>query len=63
MSRSYRKPYFTETRKRWAKRKASKAVRRRKDLSDGASYKKVYESWNITDFRYECPYEKKLHRK
>ncbi|WP_081824293.1 hypothetical protein [Paenibacillus sp. UNC451MF] len=38
---------------RWAKRQASKAVRRyTRALPDGKGYRKVYCSWNICDVRF-----------
>jgi hypothetical protein len=50
MSRSYRKPYVREEKKKWAKRQANKRVRRCKNLQDGCRYKKIYNSWNICDY-------------
>ena len=35
----------------WAKRQASKKVRRTCGIDDGGAYKKVYESWDIRDYR------------
>jgi len=35
---------------KWAKRQASKAVRK-VDVGNGKAYRKVYESWNIYDQR------------
>jgi hypothetical protein len=56
MSRSYKKfPGYTDhhtPHSRWAKRQASKAVRRTFDLSDGRSYKKVYPSYDICDYKF-----------
>ena len=52
MSRSRKKhPYMTDGPNKWAKRQASKRVRR-KDVSDGANYKKVYCSYDICDFKF-----------
>lgn len=56
MSRSYRKtPVITDqsenhTYARWAKRQASKKVRKYKTLlGNGSGYRKVYDPWNICD--------------
>ena len=38
-------------RKRWWKRQASKAVRRA-DVQDGGTYKRVYDSYDICDYRF-----------
>lgn len=38
----------------WAKRQASKKVRRSKNICNGSSYKKVYNSYNICDFKSNC---------
>lgn len=63
MSRSYRKTYGKEkiffiqdnTEKFIGKRKASKAVRQNKlkDIPNGNAYQKVYNSWNISDWRFK----------
>ncbi|MBE1444768.1 hypothetical protein [Paenibacillus sp. OAS669] len=38
---------------RWAKRQANKAVRRyTNDLPNGKGYRKVYNPWNICDYRF-----------
>ena len=40
---------------RWAKREASKAIRRfTGTIANGGSYRKVYPSWNICDFKCEA---------
>lgn len=54
MSRTYKKPVLTGYTKerRYQKRLASKKVRRVKDeLPDGCSYKKLYDSYNICEFK------------
>lgn len=56
MSRSTKKsPVWTEQSKRctrWVKRQAGKAVRRYKsDIANGKSYRKLFCSWNICDYR------------
>ena len=37
---------------KWAKRQASKSVRRYQgELTDGCVYKKIFNSWNIFDYK------------
>lgn len=53
MSRSYREPYFTSTGSKYrtfAKRYANRIVRKTDDVPDGKAYRKLYCSWNISDF-------------
>jgi hypothetical protein len=56
MSRSYRKPYWTQGYggkwRRFAKRQASKRVRQSKPVGNAAYYKRVYNSWEICDFKF-----------
>lgn len=62
MSRSYRKNLIVTDGQRRSngitnarklrKRQASKAVRREEDVADGGYYTKVYDSWNICDYRF-----------
>ena len=56
MSRSYYKyPSFKDYSRnhtRWAKRQASKAVRRDWNIGNGSDYKKVYCRYNIFDYRW-----------
>ena len=55
MSRSYKKNTFCSDYSplnKWGKRIANKSVRRHKDyLANGNSYRKVYDSWNIHDWK------------
>lgn len=54
MSRSHKKvPVIKDEQhnKRKTKRRASKAVRRDWKVSDGGSYKKLFDSWEINDWR------------
>jgi hypothetical protein len=54
VSRSYkRNPVVKDDKrnKRRYKRMASKAARR-KSLCNGCAYKRVYDSWNINDYKY-----------
>jgi hypothetical protein len=50
MSRSYRKPYIKDVKKRYWKNQANRRVRRSKDVGDGGGYKRYYEQWNIVDY-------------
>lgn len=58
MSRSRRKtPYLTDGQdsagvRKLARRLANRKVRRQKDLASGGAYKRVYESWNICDYKF-----------
>jgi hypothetical protein len=55
MSRSRKKPSYSDYSRNhtcWAKRQASKAVRRYQgELTDGKIYKKVYCSYDIFDYK------------
>jgi hypothetical protein len=54
MSKSFKKtPVCKDPCSKWAKRQASKAVRRYgEDLNPGASYRKVFCSWMLCDYRF-----------
>ena len=64
MSRSKKAPYWTEgykgTWRKHAKRKANKAVRKDKT---GAKPKKLYNPWDICDFKFEDKKNPKASRK
>lgn len=64
MSRSFRKPYITDTgrHRKWAKKDANKTVWHR-DTYNGAHYKRLYCTWNICDYKWYNPTEKKAYRK
>ena len=52
MSRSYKHhPICTDRRNgaKWWKRQANRKVRHHKDVLNGKSYRKVYDSWEIHD--------------
>ena len=52
MSRSYRHaPVFKDAGDKFYKRQASKKVRHA-ELDDGSMYKKLFCSWNISDWRF-----------
>ena len=63
MSRSFRKSlYYRDgqtkragrmNRRKFMRRKANKRVRKSEDVSDGSSYKKVFDSWNISDWKFK----------
>lgn len=59
MSRSYKSHPYVKDNKRGrksAKRQANKKVRRfHKELSNGKSYRKVYNPWQIYDWYYYYP--------
>ncbi|MEK3901698.1 hypothetical protein [Paenibacillus sp. FSL R7-0179] len=58
MSRSFKKtPVSKDQANPWIKRQASKAVRRYTlDIPCGKSYRKIYCSWDISDWRFYTPY-------
>jgi hypothetical protein len=59
MARSYRKPVIKDGYKsNWKpkiKQQANSTVRLQEDLPDGNAYKKVFNSWDICDFKFELP--------
>lgn len=78
MSRSTKKPYFTDqnrgkpNRSRLAKSVANDKVKSRVkraiddeslDIADGKAYRKVGETWDIRDWSFHAPKDKKAYRK
>lgn len=67
MSKSFRKPYWTQGygagRRVHAKRYANKKVRLSKDVPNGKQYRKFSCSWNIRDWHSHCPEQVKAYRK
>ncbi|MHA6533868.1 hypothetical protein [Paenibacillus sp. BAC0078] len=66
MSRSVKKhPVWNDQRSPgsvWAKRQASKAVRRyTRGISDGKWYRKVYCPWNIRDYSFYKTRQQAIH--
>lgn len=63
MSRSYRKNPVKKLSSKWHKRYANKVVRRSGlcAIASGKSYRRRYNSWNISDYRWEFfkPQDKK----
>ena len=62
MSRSYKKNSIIKENSRGSnklrKRIANKAVRRHKgELNDGAQYKKIYNSYNISDYSFSYTWD------
>ncbi|OMG00428.1 hypothetical protein [Paenibacillus sp. FSL R7-0337] len=58
MTRSVKKtPVSKDQANPWTKRQASKSVRRySRDIPYGKYYRKIYCSWNISDWRFYTPY-------
>lgn len=70
MSRSYKKPYITDqqgsTITRFLKRNASRAIRTLpvdETPAKGKAYRKEFDSWNIRDWSFHAPDQKKAFRK
>lgn len=69
MSRSTKKPYYTEQQKdktgvvKQTKRSANRAIRDSETPQNGKSYRKYFNSWNISDWSFYCPEDKKVRRK
>ena len=52
MSRSYKKvPIHKERNSKFCKSQANRRVRRTSDIADGRSFRKVYDTWSICDWR------------
>lgn len=66
MSRSYRKPYWTQgyggVWRRFAKRQAAKKVRKADFVGNSAYYKRLYNSWDICDFRFHARGNERIWR-
>ena len=53
MSRSYKKhPRVKDAANKGMKKFANKKVRRTKDIPNGKAYKKLFESWGISDWNW-----------
>ncbi len=67
MSRSKRKPYYTDQQRSsvtaQSKRQANRRVRASKEVASGKAYRKVSNSWGIRDYSFHCPEDKKAYRK
>lgn len=66
MSRSKRAPVFTEgyggKSRRYKKAQANNKVKR-SDVANGSAYKRVFNPWDICDFKIYAPKNKKAGRK
>ena len=52
MSRSYKKPWICD-RNPYSKNQANRKVRRyKRKIKDGKSYRKLYNSYNICDYKF-----------
>ena len=61
MSRSYKKhPRVKDSADKFMKKYANKKIRRAKDIPSGKAYKKVFESWDISDWNWIWIKKKKL---
>ncbi len=66
MARSRKAPVITDQQNgctKEAKRRATRAVRKSKDIANGKAYKKEYSSYDINDFSFFCPNNPKAYRK
>lgn len=68
MSRSYKKTPILQDGYgsiclKWYKRQANKKVRRTTVLSNGKSYRKAYETWNLRDYKFRYTFRKYLYVK
>lgn len=64
MSRSRKKPYIVDSSwKQYGKKRAARKVRRHDDVANGSQYKKIFESYDICDYIWYCPENKKAYRK
>ena len=70
MSRSYKKAVFKMAAVPQSKATANQTVRNAKDIANGSSYKKLFESWEICDMccdiqfdKIPCTWNKNLQKK
>lgn len=65
MSRSYRKPYATQQgkAKKFFKQQYNQDIRKEEDVPNGNAYRKMRNSYDITDFRWFNEGDAKLRRK
>jgi hypothetical protein len=52
MSRSYKKHVWFKDHNKGAKREANQKVRRTPEIANGKAYRKVYDPWNICDWKW-----------
>ena len=61
MSRSYKKSPVMADRNPYCKKQANKRVRKYlKDIANGKAYRKLYCSWNISDYRFRETLQERL---
>ena len=64
MSRSYKKPYVTDSRHgRWKEKRFAAKKARNADLADGKHYRKVHQSYRICDYAWYSPEYQEARRK
>lgn len=68
MSRSYKHTPISKCISKISKQQANKKVRQRLkdinyDIGNNAHYKSIVESWDIFDYKYYCPTDKRIYRK
>ncbi len=62
MSRSYKKhPRVKDSASKNMKRFANKKVRRTKEVPSGKAYKKLFESWDISDWNWRWTRQEAIH--
>jgi hypothetical protein len=54
MSRSFKKEKIVKDHNKGMKQFANKKVRCSDDIPSGNSYKKVFNSWDISDYSFRC---------
>jgi hypothetical protein len=62
MSRSYRAP-IAKDQSTAAKRVANKIIRNTGEIADGSAYKRVFNSWNISDYAFTIEVPKSKGKK
>lgn len=67
MSRSYRKPYWTQgygkPNRQFRKRQANHRVARTKDVANNGGYRKLYNHWDIVDWKIYDKTSRKVRNK
>lgn len=54
MAKSYRKNWILKTNNKSAKRSAKKKMRKYQDLNNYNFYRKIFDSWHISDYKSIC---------
>lgn len=52
MSRSFKKIAIIKDQVTWMKRYANKKVRRTPNIPNGKAYRKLFDSWDICDYKF-----------